>query len=147
MLESVITSKKTEPLLNELQTKKFIVEMDIICKNVDFKKLLLLLSNYSIIKTTDIIDFINQGKEIFEGINNPISGIELISTETLESKCLFCSIGKTVQVYSVKYSKQEMNYKIIYSNNFAINMDIEDGMLKDFGWCNAFLNKSDLKQL
>ena len=121
--------------------------MDLICKNVDFKKLLLLIANYSIIKTTDVIDFINQGKEMFEGINNPIKGIELISTETLESKCLFCAIGKTVKVYSVKYSKQEQNFKIIYSNNFAINIEIEDKMLVDFGWCNAFLDKSEMEQL
>ena len=147
MISSVVTSKKSKPLLNELQTKEFISEMDLICKNVDFKKLLLLIANYSIIKTTDVIDFINQGKEMFEGINNPLKGIELISTETLESKCLFCSIGKTVKVYSVKFSKQEENFKIIYSNNFAINIEIEDKMLVDFGWCNAFLDKSEMEQL
>lgn len=147
MNSNFISPKIVEYLLNEFQTKEFISQLDNICKKVDYASLLLLMTNFSIKKTSDVINFINQGKEIFEGINKPSNGIELISNESFESKCLFCSIGKSVNVYFATYSKTEWDLQVIYTNSFAINIEIKNGKLKDFGWCNAFLKESDLKKL
>ena len=45
-----------------------------------------------------------------------------------------------------QYINGDDGASIAYNREFAINLEIQDEMLMDFGWCNAFLKKEELVQ-
>ena len=85
-------------------------------------------------------DFLNQGKEIFTKYNNP--NIKVITITSHQTKCVACTFGRTVKGYQIQYEKLENGLTLIMSFTFAINLDIKENRLIDFGFCNAFLNQN-----
>ncbi|RTY89645.1 hypothetical protein [Flavobacterium sp. GT3R68] len=149
-MQQIIPSKIKAPLLPAIKTSEFVNELVAVCKQVDFKKLKNTFNKFKLQNHPDFIDFINQGEHNFGLFNNIDKGFEVVSTETHESKCSFCSLGKTVIGFNVNYKKNKdsrLPSRIIYANSFAVNLEIKNGYLYEFGWCNSFLSKEQMKQL
>ena len=83
---------------------------------------------------------------LFKKNNNLEEGCELINVETRYTICSACYLGKAVRAYDVKYKKQGF-VSVIYSSSFAINLDIIDGELHSYSWCNFFLTKEEMVEI
>lgn len=62
------------------------------------------------------------------------------------SKCILCSIGKTVRGFKIISSIKDCE-NIQFATKTAIYFDIINGELYDFGFCNGFLNKREIEEL
>jgi hypothetical protein len=132
-------------MLNAENTKLFLKDIDEVCKNLDFLSLLKTFEKYPFknINLDEYSVFIEQAKyEINFWYDDPLD-IKIKSVEEYDSKCIFCSIGKTVKAYNIKYLKmkdESLPGRIVYKKSFAINFEIIDNELIDFSWCNKFLD-------
>lgn len=132
-------------MLNAENTKLFLKDIEEVCKKLDFISLLKTFEKYPFknINFEEYTSFIDQAKyEINFWKNDPLD-IKIKSVEEYDSKCIFCSIGKTVKSYNVLYYKMKDETspgRIVYKKSFAINFEIIDNELIDFSWCNKFLD-------
>jgi hypothetical protein len=68
--------------------------------------------------------------------------------EEFQTKCIVCVFGKKVNGYRIFYSVPGSGgSRTYYKREFAVNFQLKDEKLTDFGWCNAFLNQQDLEDL
>lgn len=143
-------SKSKSPLLDEDHTKAFRNDIMDACQKVDSILVMKVVHKYNLQHQDDIEEFINGAQIILDFWKNDNDQKEITEVTLHDSKCIACSFGKTVKVFHVLYNqliKGTAGRRIKFSREFAINLDIQEGLLMDFGWCNAFLNKKELAQL
>jgi hypothetical protein len=146
MTQTISAIKRTSILsLNE--TNQFVKEIDLACIEVDFKKLKDTFIKAKLLNHLETNDFLMQGERSFKRFNNPAEGIELLEAKDRATKCSGCTLGKTVRAYDIRYRKQESIISVEYNSSFAVNLEIIDGELVEFGWCNFFLNKEEYKEI
>ena len=152
MIQSKITSDTKAPLLNAEQTQKFLNEMEVLLKNLDFNGIVRLTKNYQF-NTNDQKEFndFNDRAELehIKWYENPLE-IKINTVEAFETKCVVCFFGKTVKAYRAEYKQMkddELPGRIIYTRSLAIYFEINNNELFDFGWCSKFLEKNEMDLL
>lgn len=143
-------SKSKTPLLDRDQTKAFSNDLIEACQKVDLIPIMKVLHKYNLQHHKDNEVFIAGAHRILDYWKQNKDQIQITEVTLHESKCIACSFGKTVKVFHVIFNQlinETAGLRIIYSREFAINLDIQEGLLMDFGWCNAFLDKKELAEL
>lgn len=146
---SSINNPKT-PLLDVELTKAFTNEILYACRKVDSIPVLQVIRKFKLHNHKEIEEFNKGAYRILDFWKNPQKKIIITKITRHDSKCIACAYGKTVKVFSMIY--HQFNYgdqgpSVIYEKEFAINLDIQNDMLMDFAWCNAFLNKNEVEEL
>jgi hypothetical protein len=152
MIRTKVQSAIKEGMLTVQETRLFIREVEEKCMKVDFIGLIEILNKYPLknVNQEDYKDFISQA--IIENHfwhKNPLE-VKINTVHPFESKCIACSFGKTVKAFSVNFLKlkdDKLPGRIVYKKSFAINFEIKDNEIIDFGWCNAFLEQEDFDLL
>jgi hypothetical protein len=134
-------------ILSAQDTFEFTKNLDIALRTVDIKKLKEAFEKSSLLSHPETKDFLSQGTATFKRFNNLEEKIELLNVEDRNTKCSGCNLGKTVKAYDVKYKKQESVISVVYTSSFAVNLEITNGGLYDFAWCNFYLNKEEYKEI
>jgi len=152
MKTKIISEVAPSFLLDEANTQLFINEMDILCKNLDFKGIRNIFKRYPLesFNSTEALKFQLFTFDIYRSMNEDSKGFVVRKVEAFDSKCIACSFGKTVKAYRVEYTKNSENtlpYHYIYEQYFAVNFEIKENKLVDFMWCNLFLKQSEMKEL
>jgi hypothetical protein len=145
-MKVTISPNTSAPILSVLDTFEFIKKIEVALTTVDIEELQEAFEKASLLNHPETRDFLLQGTAIFKKINNLEEGYELIKVETRNTKCSACYLGKAVKAYDVKYKKQGF-ISVVYSSSFAINLNLINGELYDFAWCNFFLNKEEITEL
>lgn len=139
--------KTNTPILSLLDTFEFTKDLDLALRAVDFKKLKDVFVKANLLNHPETDDFLLQGERTFKKFKNPEEKITLLSVEDRNTKCSACSLGKTVRAYDIQFRKQESVIFVEYTSSFALNLEIINGELYDFSWCNFYLNKEEMKEL
>lgn len=134
-------------LLSKNDTLNFESDLNLNCMNVDFMGLVKTFIKFNLSNHQDYKDFIQQAEEIFNLLNNEDLAIGLEKVTPFNSICIACSFGKKVNAYQVSYYKLEHNFRINYTGVYAINLKIEEGMLLEFAFCNAFLSQKEIQKI
>jgi hypothetical protein len=139
-------------LLDEANTQLFIKEMDILCKNLDFKGIRKIFKKYPLenFDRNEAFKFQIETFNIYRSMDEEYKGFVIKKVEPFDSRCIACSFGKHVKAYHVEYNKNIENnlpYQYTYQLHFAISFVIKENKLVDFMWCNLFLKRSEMKEL
>jgi hypothetical protein len=143
-------SKSKTPLLNEEQTKKFVAEITDACHKLDSVLLMKVIHKYKLQYHEEIERFVKDAHKILDFWKINTNKVEIEEVTTYGSKCIACSYGKNVKVFGIVYNQYlsgSSGTRLVYKQEFAINLDIQEELLMDYGWCNAFLDKEDLRKL
>lgn len=143
MLQDISTKA---PLLTVSQTNEFIKDIDEVCKLADLIKLKEVLSKYNL-KDKDAEDIVIRARYVFSLFNNKEQRIRVLNSVSRFTKCVFCEFGKTVKAYDVEYEQQVGEIAVIYTGSFAIFFEIENEILKQYGFCNGYLSKNEMEEL
>ena len=139
-------------MLNANDTLLFINEIDQLLKIFDFKGIIELTKNYQFdfIDTQELEIFIDRAlEENKKWYENPLE-IKINTIEAFETKCIACFFGKSIKAYQAAYLQMKddkLPGRIMYSRSLAIYFEIKNNELFDFGWCNAFLEKTEMAAL
>lgn len=139
-------------MLTAKETQLFTREMVVKCMKVDFIGLIETLNKYPLknVNHEDYKDFISQAKiEHHFWHKNPLE-LKINAVQPFESRCIACSYGKVVKAFSVVFRKMKDNTlpgRIVYQKSFALNFEIKNNELIDFGWCNVFLEHEEMKEI
>jgi hypothetical protein len=141
-----------EGMLTAQETLLFIKEVEEKCIKVNFKGLIEILYKYPLksVNQEEYKDFISQAKKEHQFWHENAMEIKINSVQSFESKCIACSFGKTVKAFSVEFRKMndtKLPGRIVYQKSFALNFEIKNNELIDFGWCNAFLEQKEMKEI
>ena len=141
-----------EGLLTAQETQLFIREMEEKCMKVDFIGLIEILNKYPLknVNQEDYKDFITQAKMEHHFWHKNRLEVKINAVHPFESRCIACSFGKTVKAFSVEFRKMNDNKlpgQIVYQKSFALNFEINNNEMMDFGWCNAFLEQEEMKEI
>ena len=141
-----------EGLLTAQETQLFIKEIEEKCMKVDFIGLIEILNKYPLknFNQEDYKDFVTQAKIEHHFWHKNHLEVKINTVQPFESKCIACSFGKTVKAFSVQFLKlkdDRLSGRIVYKKSFAINFEIKDNEIIDFGWCNAFLEHDEMKEI
>jgi hypothetical protein len=132
------TNKKdiifTEPILDQIQTENFMIEMHAAMMEFNYFMIYQLFQKYELIDKNDFASFLTQ----FEGYIMSERGNEksIMSVKTFDSQCIMCAFGSKVKAYKITLG--ENNNKMIFKNKVAIKYQIQNQKLIDFQWCNKF---------
>jgi hypothetical protein len=152
MIRTKDQSVMKEGMLTAQETRLFIREVEEKCMKVDFIGLIEILSKYPLknVNQEDYKDFISQAKvEHHFWHKNPLE-VKINAVQPFESRCIACSFGKTVKAFSVNFLKMKDNKlpgRLVYVKSFALNFELKNNELIDFGWCNAFLGEKEIIEL
>ena len=149
MIQNKTQSTKKEALLTTQDTQCIINEIASCCVNLDFMRLIEIITKYPLKNLTpnDYIEFVAKAKEEHHFWHENPLVLEIKSVNAFESKCIACSFGKTVKAFNVQFLKlkdDKLPGRIVYKKSFAINFDIKDNEIIDIGWCNAFLEEKEI---
>ncbi len=132
------TNKKdiifTEPVLDQIQTENFMIEMHAAMMKFNYFMVYQLFQKYELTDKNDFASFLTQ----FEGYIISERGNEksIINVQTYDSQCIMCAFGSKVTAYKITLG--EYNNQVIFKNKAAIKYQIENQKLIDFQWCNGF---------
>jgi hypothetical protein len=152
MIRTKDQSAIKEGMLTAQETRLFIREVEEKCMKVDFIGLIEILNKYPLknVNQEDYKDFIAQAKvEHHFWHKNPLE-VKINAVQPFESRCIACSFGKTVKAFSVNFLKMKDNKlpgRLVYVKSFALNFEIINNALIDFGWCNAFLENEEMEEI
>ena len=136
-------------IFSKENSNQFLVELDVALKTIDYHQIEQLLIRYNIQQDPECITFLETIQSIFENWKKEGCGSTLVDNiETRITKCYACFLGKNVKAYEFNYQHKdkpgiESNY--VYASEFAIYTEIENNCLVDFGVCNGFLSKTEIK--
>lgn len=141
-----------EGLLTAQETQLFIKEVEEKRMKVDFMGLIEILNKYPLknVNQEDYNDFITQASMKHQFWHENGLEININDVQPFESKCIACSFGKIVKAFSVEFRKMndtKLPGRIVYQKSFALNFEIKNNELIDFGWCNAFLENEGMKEI
>ena len=140
--------KTCTPILSKEETKKFINQIDLACRLLDAQVLKWVVEKFDLHELEDSPEFIYDAVEKLEFWKDQKFPVQIKEVGSFETKCIACVFGKKVKGYLVTYSREMNNGgKINYKRQFAVNFQLADGQLTDFGWCNAFLDPMEMKEL
>lgn len=152
MIQNTSQSIQKGRMLNANDTLLFINEIDQLLKIFDFKGIIELTKNYQFdfIDSQELEIFIDRAlEENKKWYENPLE-IKINTIEAFETKCIACFFGKSIKAYQAAYLQMKddkLPGRIMYSRSLAIYFEIKNNELFDFGWCNAFLEKTEMAAL
>ncbi len=140
--------KTTTPILSEEDTLKFMKQIDLACRLLDESFLAETVHKFKLGHLEDSPEFLEDAKEKFQFQREDHEKLQVEKVEDFTSRCIVCVYGKKVMGYRIHFSVPGPGCsRIHYAREIAINFELRDGRLTDFGWCNAFLNKQDLEDI
>lgn len=142
-------NKLVQDIFTEKNTQEFLVKLDKVLKTTNLKKIEKLIYEYKIQDDPECIIFLNTLHSIFNSCIIENKKIILVGqTKTRITKCYACFLGKNVIAYKFFYRHTDTNdhrSRVTYFKEFAIFTELKNNSLLDFGVCNGFLDKSDIK--
>ena len=140
--------KTTTPILSKADTQKFLKQIDLACKLLDEKFLAEVVQKFELEQWEDTPEFLEDAYEKFYAWRENEKGLQVNQVEEFNTRCIACVFGKKVQGYRIFYSVPGPGgSRTYYQQEFAVNFQLKEEGLTDFGWCNAFLNKQELEDL
>lgn len=140
--------KTTTPILSEVDTLKFIKQIDLACRLLDEDSLKAVIYKFDLEHLEDSPEFLEDTKEKFRLSQDTNTDPLIEKIEGFTTRCIVCVYGKKVRGFRIHFSVEGAGGSRIHcTREIAINFELRDGRLTDFGWCNAFLNKQDLEDL
>ncbi|WP_338357500.1 hypothetical protein [Yeosuana marina] len=141
---------------NEFNSKQFLEDIDNALRSIDLDAIARIFKKYKIDHLEDSHDFIGQLKHEFNSLNK--EGVEVIFIKKAKprlSKCMGCSFGHTIRAYTYNYkeryfypgNKGQDFYDVVYRKEFGVLFKVENNILIDMGFCNAFLTKEECNEL
>lgn len=127
-------------------TKCFLKDFENACLSMELKDFMNLFDKYDLTFIEDYQEVLDLIKNIMSSWKKEGQGTELHKVETFDSKCIFCKIGKSVQVYKWNYQHKLVvppKNRIVYSNQIAFMFSFENNRLIEFGTCNAYLQQEE----
>lgn len=155
MITQIGNPKSIKTYFKEINTSKFLKELDNALRSVNLEAVTKLFKDYDIIHLESSQDFIGQLRSQFKSLEE--EGVEIILFEKAKprlSKCIGCSFGSTIKAFTYEYKKRHTYgkrkteyYDVVYENEFGVLLQIENNVLSDLGVCNAFLTKEECDEL
>lgn len=143
-----MNSETNTPLLNKEETNKFLKQMDLACRLLDIQFFSEVMERFRLRDHEDADEFLENAENSLGFWQDSKKPAQVSEVKEFRSRCLACVFGKTVKAYQVHYSlKGPGKTRIHYTRDFAVNFEIADGRLTDFGWCNAFLSAGEMDEL
>ena len=140
--------KTTTPILSEADTLKFIKQIDLACKLLDPEFLTEVVQKFQLENLEDSPEFLENAREKFLLWRKNEKVLQVNKVEEFHTRCIVCVYGKKVNGYRIHYSiPGPEGGRIHYVREIAVNFEIHNEQLTDFGWCNAFLNQQELEDL
>lgn len=140
--------KISKPILTKDETEKFIKQIDLACRLLDAQVLKWVLRRFNLHDLEDSYEFMEDAIDKLEFWKNKESPVQIKTVGSFETKCIACVFGKKVNGYLVSYVEEKPNgYKVHYERQFAVNYQLKDGRLTDFGWCHSFLSKEEIDHI
>ena len=140
-------SKKSENkivLLGKEETRVFLTRLNNAMYSFNFADFFYTILDFKLHEKPKVVDFLNQANDIINA--SGISEHIIKKVTPYDSKCILCSIGKTVRGYEIISSIKDCE-NIEFNTKTALYFEIINGELYDFGFCNGFLSKREAKQL
>lgn len=142
--------KQNNDYLTPEKTIQFLAEHESVCQTMDVKDFTDLFKFYD-------LSFIDDYSEVMDTIATTMAewkseagGTKLIKVTTFDSNCIFCSIGKKVKVYKWTFCHTKetgFSRNLVHHRQIAFMFDIQEGCLVNYGTCNAYLSKEELRPL
>jgi len=140
--------KTFTPILSKEETRKFINQIDLACRLLDAQILKWVVEKFNLHELEDSPEFLEDAIDKLEFWKKKESPVQIKKVGSFETKCIACVFGKKVSGYVVSYFEEKTNgYKIHYERQFAVNYQLKDGRLTDFGWCHSFLYKEEIDHI
>ncbi|WP_035645959.1 hypothetical protein [Flavobacterium sp. ASV13] len=146
-MRKIITTKSKESILSIEDTLAFIECLDLALRNTSTEMLKEIFEKFDLIDHFESGDFLSMSRFVFKRYNNHEEKIQVVKVEHRNTYCVACSFGKKVKAYDIEYKKEDSNISIVYNSSFAINLEIFEGELINYSWCNAFLSKEEMKNI
>ena len=144
-------NKLVQDIFTEKNTQVFLVKLDKVLRTINLKKNEKLIYKYKIQDDPECIIFLNTLHTIFNNCKIENKKFILVGqTKTRITKCYGCFLGKNVIAYKFFYQQTDTNdhkSRVTYFKEFAIFTELKNNRLVDFGVCNGFLNKSEIKKI
>ncbi len=135
----------TTPVLTIENTTKFIRQVDLACKLLDVEFLTEVVQKFKLEHLEDTFEFLKDAKEKLSLWQEEQNGSRVHVVEEFNTRCIACVYGKKVNGYRIQYSTSgPEGARIHYVRAIAVNFQIVEDRLTDFGWCNAFLDKEEM---
>lgn len=136
------------PILSKEETMKFINQIDLACRLLDAQVLKWVVEKFDLYELEDSPEFLEDAVDKLEFWKNKDSPVQIKTVGSFETKCIACVFGKKVDGYLVSYYEEKTNgFKVHYEQQFAVNFQLKEGQLTDFGWCHSFLYKEEVDQV
>ncbi len=143
--------KLVKDVFTEENTNLFLLALDLVLKTIDYYQIEKLLKKFDIHHDPECVIFLENMRNIFEDWKIEGNGSALVDTVgTRITKCYACLLGKNVTAYEFFYQHKGLEgfeSRIVYGREFALFTETKNGCLIDFGVCNAFLDKEDVRIL
>ncbi|WP_300436014.1 hypothetical protein [Christiangramia sp.] len=140
--------KTSVPILSKEETEKFIKQIDLACRLLDAQVLKWVVEKFDLHKLEDSPEFLEDAVDKLEFWKKKESPVQIKTVGSFETKCIACFFGKKVNGYLVSYYEEKPEgFKVHYERQFAVNFQLKEGQLTDFGWCHAFLYKEEVDQV
>jgi hypothetical protein len=140
--------KTSVPILSKQETLKFINQIDLAIRLLDAQVLKWVVEKFGLHKLEDSLEFLEDAEDKLEFWKKKESSVQIKMVDSFETKCIACVFGKKVNGYLVSYYEEKpYGFKVHYERQFAINFQLKEGQLTDFGWCHAFLYKEEVDQV
>ena len=155
MITKIENPKSIRTYFNEINTPRFLKELDNALRSVSLEGVTELFKDYDILHLESSQDFIGQLVSHFKSLEE--EGVEIVIVNKAMprfSKCMGCSFGNTVKAFKYEFKKRYVCgnsktdfYDVVYENEFGVLLQIENNVLSDLGMCNAFLTKEECDKL
>ena len=136
--------------LTEKETVQFLKDHELACQGMEVDDFAQLFLKYDLSFIDDYTDVLTTIGETMMDWKKQSLGTQLQEVTSFDSSCIFCSIGKKVKVYqwsSLNTNAISSDNQLQFYSRIAFMFDIKNGCLVNYGTCNAYLEKSEVKKV
>ncbi len=144
MNTTILKTENRTVLLNKNQTKEFLQRIDNAICLFDHIEIIKVIIDFKFKITPDIRQFLDQANEVTKVSEKYETVVKQVTH--YQTKCIACSFGKTVNGYEIKSAVKDCQ-NIIFTTKTALYLEIVEGELLDFGWCNGFLSREEINEI
>ncbi|WP_293892291.1 hypothetical protein [Flavobacterium sp.] len=122
-------------------TEAFLNEHEAACQTMDAQTFTNLFKKYDLSFIEDAEKVLKDILDTMNSWKNPKLGTVLFEVSEFDSQCIFCEFGKKVKGYKWTYNNpldEGVKRILIYQNKIGFRFEIKDGILVEYGTCNAY---------
>jgi hypothetical protein len=138
---SATTFKVNTDYFTQEKTQEFLFDHEAACQTMEADAFLKLFIKYDLTFIEDYNEVINSILDRMYAWKDDKLDTILLKVKTSKSNCIFCEFGKSVKVYTWKYSQRLTSSslsRVVYENEIGFRFDLKDGRLIEYGICNAY---------